>query len=207
MTRIVRYILSFLMVLGLPLSVSSAETADGMLKKAAAAVNGAGGLSASFTLDYGRQTINGTLKTSGRKFALLTSASSTWYDGKSMWTYNANSNETTLMTPSQQELTEANPLSIVNSYSSSFTAAFAKSQTKGSKTIVLTPKSKQIGYKSVHVTIPDGSAFPSKLVVIPLSGQKVTVSISNVKSGLKLADNTFVYPKSKYPKAEIVDLR
>ena len=178
-----------------------------MLKKAAAGINGAEGLTASFTLDYGTQKVSGTLKASGKKFALQTSSTSTWYDGKRMWTFNARNNETTLMTPTPQEVAEANPLSIVNSYSASFTAAFAKSQTKGSKTIVLTPKSKQLGYKSVHVTIPDGSTFPSKLVVVPTSGQKVTVSITQVKKGQKLPESTFVYPKSNYPKAEIVDLR
>lgn len=186
---------------------ATAETADGMLRKAASAVNGAGGLSASFTLDYGQQKLSGTLKASGKRFTVQTASTSTWYDGKSMWTYNSRNNETTLMTPTAQEVGEANPLSIVNSYSSQFTAAFAKGQAKGSKTIVLTPKSKQTGYKSVHVTIPDGSSFPSKLVVIPSSGQKVTVTISQVKTGLKLPESTFTYPKTKYPKTEIVDLR
>lgn len=195
------------MILGLALSVSAAETADGMLKKAAGAINGSTGLTASFTLDYGSQKVTGTMKASGKKFALQTSSTSTWYDGKNMWTYNAKNAETTLMTPTPQEVAEANPLSIVNSYSANFTAAFAKTQPKGSKTIVLTPKSKQSGYRSVHVTIPDGSVFPSKLVVIPSSGQKVTVSISQVKTGQKLPEATFVYPKAKYPKAEIVDLR
>lgn len=207
MKRYLRYILVFISAIGLTMTGHAAETADGMLKKAAAAVNGAGGLTASFTLDYGQQKVSGTLKASGKKFVLLTSTTSTWYDGKNMWTYNSRNNETTLMTPTAQEVNEANPLSIVHTYSSSFVAAFAKSQIKGCKTIVLTPKSKQSGYKSVHVTIPDGSAFPSKLVVIPSSGQKVTVSITQVKSGQKLTDQTFVYPRSKYPKAEIVDLR
>ncbi|MBD5263579.1 MAG: outer membrane lipoprotein carrier protein LolA [Bacteroides sp.] len=205
--KIIRYILGFVMAVGISLSMSAAETADGMLKKAAAAINGAGGLTASFTLDYGQQKMTGTLKASGRKFALQTSTASTWYDGKNMWTYNAGSNETTLMIPTPQEVAEANPLSIVNSYASTFTAAFAKSQAKGSKTIVLTPKSKKSGYKSVHVTIPAGASFPSKLVVIPSSGQKITVSISQVKTGQKLAESSFIYPKTKYPKAEIVDLR
>lgn len=207
MNKIFRYILTVLTVFGTVTIGQAAETADGMLRKAATAVNGAGGLTASFTLDYGQQKITGTIKASGSKFALLTSSTSTWYDGKNMWTYNSKNNETTLMSPTPQELAEANPLSLVNTYSTSFTAAFAKSQTKGCKTIVLTPKSKQIGYRSVHVTIPDGSSFPSKLIVIPSSGQRVTVTISQVKKGQNLPDATFVYPKSKYPKAEIVDLR
>lgn len=206
MKKLILYLVTVLTVLGMAMT-GSAQTADAVLKKSATAINGAKGLTASFTIDYGQQKLSGTLKASGKKFALQTPSSSTWYDGKSMWTYNANTNETTLMTPTPQEVAEANPLSIVNSYSASFTAAFAKTQTKGSKTIVLTPKSKQMGYKSVHVTIPDASSFPTKLVVIPSSGQKFTVSISQVKTGQNMVESTFVYPKSKFPKAEIVDLR
>lgn len=200
-------IFGLVVILGMTFSLSAAETADALLKKTAAGINGTSGLTASFTLDYGSQKIAGTIQAAGKKFALQTSSTSTWYDGKSMWTYNPRNAETTLMIPTAQEVAEANPLSIVNSYSANFTAVYAKTQTKGSKTIVLTPKSKKLGYKSVHVTIPDGSVFPSKLVIIPTSGQRVTVSISQIKSGIKLTDATFVYPKSKYPNVEIVDLR
>lgn len=185
----------------------SAETAEAVLKKTSTAVKSAGGLSASFSLTSGNQKISGTMKSEGNKFSLVTNINSTWYDGKTMWTHNANSNETTVTIPTASEVAEANPLYIVNVYSNNFTAAYSKTQTKGSKTIVLTPKSKKLGYKSVHVTIPDNSSFPSKLIVIPSSGQKLTISISQIKTGVKLPDATFVYPKSKFPKAEIVDLR
>lgn len=188
-------------------SLSGAETADQILKKASAAINNANGLSASFNIDYGTQRLTGTLKTSGKMFVLQTSSSSTWYDGKNMWTFNAKNNETTLINPTAQEVAEANPLLLVNSYSMQFVASFAKNQTKGNKTILLTPKSKSIGYKSVMVTIPDGSNYPSMLVVVPSSGQTVKISISNVRTSQKFSNSTFVYPKSKYPKAEIVDLR
>ncbi len=205
--KIIGKILIVIAMLSGAFSIYGTETADAILKKAASGINGSSGLTASFTLDYGQQKISGTMKAAGKKFALQTPSSSTWYDGKNMWTYNAKNAETTLMTPTPQEVAEANPLSIVNTYSSNFTATFAKGQNKGSKTIVLTPKSKQTGYKSVHVTIPEGSVYPSKLVIIPSNGQKVTVSITQVKSGQKLPETTFVYPKSKYPKVEIVDLR
>lgn len=185
----------------------SADTADVVLYRAAQAVKSADGISASFTLYSGGQTLTGTLKSSGDKFSLQTSTTSVWYDGKTMWTYNPKTNETTVTLPSSSEVAEVNPLYIVNVYSNNFTVAFAKSQTKGSKTIVLTPKSRKLGYKSVHLTIPDRSSFPSSVVVIPSSGQKITVNIEKTTTGVKHAVSTFVYPKSKYPKAEIVDLR
>lgn len=202
-----RYLMIAIAAIGFSMNLSAAETAEAILKKAATAIKNAGGLSASFSLTSGNHKLTGTMKSSATKFSLETSTTSTWYDGKTMWTYNGNTKETTVTIPAQSELAEANPLYIVNAYSNNFTASFSKSQSKGSKTIVLTPKSKKLGYKSVHITIPDKSSFPSQVVVIPQSGQRISISISQVKTGVKFTASTFVYPKSKYPKAEIVDLR
>lgn len=196
-------LLSFIMGCG----SLSAQTADAVLKKTAAAIKGADGLSASFTLTSGSQKISGSMKSASGKFSLVTSTISTWYDGKTMWTYNSKTNETTVMTPTQAELAEANPLYLVNSYSGNFTASFAKTQPKGAKAIVLTPKSKKLGYKSVHITISDATNLPSQVVVVPLSGQKITITVAQVKTRQKLQASAFTYPKSKYPGAEIVDLR
>lgn len=200
----------FVLVLTILFSAGSgfaAETADAVMKKAAAKINGAAGITASFTLVSDGHKVSGTLKSAGKKFAIQTSSSSTWYDGKSMWTYNAGSNETTLIIPTSTEVAEANPLTLVNSYSSSFTASLAKTQKKGSKTIVLSPKSKKLGYKSVHVTISEASYLPTVIVVIPSSGSKMTLSIGKTVLNAKLPASTFVYPHKKYPKAELVDLR
>lgn len=202
-----KYVLLFLTIFCFCAFANAAESADAVLSRVAKAVKAAIGVNASFSLSSGGQNLSGTLKSSGSKFSLVTSSTSVWYDGKTMWTYNSKTNDTTVTLPTPAELAEVNPLYIVNAYSNNFTAAYAKSQTKGSKTIVLTPKSKKLGYKSVHVTIPDKSSFPTQLVVIPLSGQKITVKIEKVTTGVKFPSSTFEYPKSKYPKAEIVDLR
>lgn len=185
----------------------TAQTADQLLMKAADAINSAKGVSASFTMEAGGEKLSGTLKASGSKFCLLTASSCSWYDGKTMWTYNPRTRETTVTTPTASELAEANPLYLVRSYSGNFTASYAKSQTKGSRTVVLTPKSKKSGYRSVHLLIPDKSSFPSAVMVNPLSGQKISVTISQVRTSQAIAASQFVYPKSKYPGVEIVDLR
>lgn len=194
------------LITGLSLSFA-AETADAVLKKATSRISAGGGISASFTLNSDGQKVSGTLKAEGKKFAVETGSSSTWFDGKTMWTYNPRTSETTVMLPTAQEVAEANPLSIINNYSGTFTAAFAKTQTKGSKTIVLSPKSRKSGYKSVYVTIPDNSGLPSMIVVNPQSGRKITVSITKTALHQKFAASTFTYPRAKYPKAEIIDLR
>lgn len=207
MTRFLKYLIMAVVFL-LPASADmTAQTADALLRKSANAIKGANGLTATFTMISGGEKVTGTMKSSGSRFSLESSVSSTWYDGKTMWTYNASTNETTMMHPTPAELAESNPLYIVNTYAGNFTAEYAKSQVKGSKTIILTPKSKKIGYKSVYLTIPDSGSFPSQITINPMSGQRITISITGVKTGQRFPANAFMYPKSKYPKAEIVDLR
>lgn len=185
----------------------AAETAGQMMERAAAKINAAGGLSANFMMTSGQYTSKGSMKAEGRKFCIISTQASTWYDGKTLWTYNANTKETTVVNPTESELAETNPLALVNSYGNSFTAAFAKSHPKGGHTIVLTPKSKKLGYKSVHVTISDATGLPASVVVVPSSGTRISISISEVKTKQKFSSATFSYSKSKYPKAEIVDMR
>lgn len=207
MKKILRYAFATITLMFFCIGNTSAQTAETLLRKSAAAIKSANGLSASFTMMSGKEKVSGTLKSSGHRFSIESSASSTWYDGKTMWTYNARTNETSVTIPTPAELAESNPLYIVDSYSGNFTPSFAKTQAKGSKTIVLTPKNRKTGYQSVHLTIPDGSSFPSNIVILPKSGQRITISITQVKIGQKFAPTVFSYPKSQYPKAEIVDLR
>lgn len=188
-------------------STYGAETAAQFMEKAAAKIKSAGGLSANFMMTSGQYTSKGSIKTEGTKFRIESSQIGTWYDGKTMWTYNSNTNETTIINPTPQELAETNPLALVNTYTNSFTASFAKSHPKGGHTIVLTPKSRKLGYKSVHVTISDATGLPASVVVVPTSGQRVSISISDVKTKQKFGAATFTYPKGRYPKAEINDMR
>lgn len=188
-------------------SICAAETAVQMMDKAAAKIKAAEGLYANFIMTSGQYTTKGNMKAEGVRFSIESPRVSTWYDGKTMWTYNSNTQETTVINPSTAEVAETNPLSLVNSYKESFTAAYAKSHPKGGHTIVLTPKSKKLGYKSVHVTISDATGLPASVVVIPASGTRISISISDIKTKQKFSATVFTYPKGKYPKAEIVDMR
>lgn len=203
----IRIMLGILIATLSTMSVNGAVTAGEMMDKAAAKIKAAGGLSANFMMTSGQYTTKGSLKAQGQKFCIQSTHASTWYDGKTMWTYNSNTKETTIVTPTAAELAETNPLALVNTYGNSFTAAFAKSHPKGGHTIVLTPKSKKLGYKSVHVTISDATGLPASVVVVPNSGQRISISISDVKTRQNFGQPDFTYPKGKYPKAEIVDMR
>ena len=191
--------LSFLPAMG--------ETAAGVLQKAAHAAQTAKGINGTFRISQNGQSVNGTFKSTGSKFSLLTPQISTWYNGKNMWTYNASSAETMLTVPTKEEISESNPLEYLKSYNSTYTPSFSKKKMKGKYLIVLTPKSKRNAIKSIEVTINSASWKPEKFVVTGSGKSVTTITVVGLNYNVALNASAFEYPKSKYPKVQIVDLR
>lgn len=188
-----------------PLSAQGADTARQTLDKAVAKVKKAGGISLSFAISSSQGSANGTMKVQGNKFQVSTPASKVWYDGKTMWTYSPQSNETTLTTPTAAELGEINPMLYLNA-GNRFDVKYGKNS-GNSKTLILTPKSRREGVKTVTLILNATTLFPQKILITPSSGGVATLSVSSLKTSQKFTASTFVYPKASYPKVKIIDLR
>lgn len=203
----IKYIMALLLVAGGWLGMMGGETATQIATRASQLLQRASGVRAEFTLDSQGQKLSGTLKSAGSKFAITTPGMSTWFDGKTMWTYNSRTGETTITTPTAAEVAETNPMSLISANRSMFTAYFAKKQPAKGRRIVLMAKGRELGIKSVAVTIADGTYMPVNIVVTPLKGVPTTVHIKSITTKSNFTVSDFVYPSGKYPKAEIVDLR
>lgn len=187
--------------------VYASETASQIARRSAQLLQRASGIMADFTLESQGKTLKGKLESQGKKFAITTPATSIWFDGKTMWTYNSATQETTVTIPTAREIAETNPLSLVQGNMDSFTCYFAKKQPSKGRRLVLMPKNNQYGVKSVAISISDGTYMPYNIVVMPKNGQPTTVHIKSLETKTNFSPYRFVYPSGKYPKAEIVDLR
>ena len=185
---------------------SYALTAQEILNKASAKINGASSVKADFSMTINGQRCKGSLAAKGSKFSLVSSVGSSWYDGKDLWSYSPSNGETTVIKPSAGDLMETNPLMYAKG-ASNYTATLSKTKVSGKETVVLIPKSKGTGIKSVTLTLNSSSFLPEKVVITPSSGNSVTINISNLKLNAPVKDSDFVYPKAKYPKVKIIDLR
>lgn len=185
---------------------NAAETAQSVLAKASAKVTASKGMSCAFTLSSSGRSVKGTLKSSGKKFALITPVSSSWFDGKNMWTYNPSSAETTLVNPTADEIAETNPLTYISSWQSAYNARFSGSKVKGKYVVELLPKRRNSAVKKVLITF-NRNYVPEKVSVTGLNNSVTTVAVSSVNYNSAVKASDFVYPKSRYPKAEIIDLR
>lgn len=206
-SRTLRVIMAVI-ALSLPFFAAYAvtPTADKVLADAAARIAKTSGVKASFSLQAGGHTVNGTVCGAGKKFAFTSSAASSWYNGKTLYTYNAASGETTIVTPSAYELAESNPLSIIASAPAHYNAKYASKQTEGTTTLILTPKAKRTGIAKA-VLVLGTNYVPKKLDITTDSGERLVLTVNSVKYGVTFPAANFEYPKSRYPNAKIVDLR
>lgn len=190
-----------------PFSASASATGQQELAKVASKLNNlrrTSGVKAVFRVS-GAFSSSGTLYCSGNKFAVIANTSSSWYNGKTLWTYNPSVNETTVVTPTASELMESNPLEYINSYTQFNVSKIRKSS--DSTTFTLVPKSKKMGVKSLILSVNPKTLYPQKIVIYPSSGGQFTLAITSFTVGHKFADSVFKYPAAKYPRATLVDLR
>lgn len=185
---------------------AQALTADEILAKGKSKLTSATSISASFTMKLNGQSLSGTILSKGSKFALISGVSSNWYNGKDLYTYNPSSNETTVFRPTAAELLEVNPLLYINS-ASNYNVKATKAKVAGEETVVLIPKKTGTGVKNVSVTFDSKTFLPKLIRIVTSSGSTVEVSVSNIKLNGSVSDSSFEYPKSKYPKVKINDMR
>lgn len=163
-------------------------------------------LTASFTFKGTGQMINGKLVSKGKKFALITGTTSSWYNGSDLYTYDHSANETYVFKPTASDLREINPLLYLSS-SSDYKVTGTKTKKNGVETIVLIPKKPGGSVKSVTVDLDSKTFLPKSIHIKTSSGQSVLISISDINLNTSVGDSVFEYPKGKYPKAKINDMR
>lgn len=200
-------ILPLLLLLALPLQargemINAAEC----VRRAAAKLRSSGATTAAFTITGGGQSSSGDITISGRRFAINTPQSSSWFDGRNLYTYSAASGETTLTTPDEQEIAECNPLSYL-SRRDEFRASFVPGSGSAVRRIRLVPKRRELPVDDVVVDLDSNTLLPRRLVVTPSGGSPVTVSIGKITVKATCPASVFAYPKGKYPGVKVIDLR
>lgn len=184
----------------------AAMTPEQVAQKAAAVVSGSKSISATFTINGNGRKSTGSIKGSGNKFVVALPEVTTWYNGKSLYTYNPRIGETTVITPTAAELMESNPLLYVKGGGTNYSYKFSPVKRNGKYVIDLFPVKDNSGIRKLTFTVNSGNFYPEKIVVTT-SGGAMTIDVTSFKPGAAVADSEFEYPKTKYPKAEIIDLR
>lgn len=197
------YTLFFLLMLTLSLSAQQDTKAKNILNKTVEKYNQSKGISVIFG---GSQS--GKLLLKGEKFQLTTQDVTTWFDGQTQWSYLIQNEEVNISTPTPEELRAINPYAWLSLYKQGFNYRYSGVKTREGKQgheIVLTPQTKQ---DIQSITLLIGSDYePIYIGILPTEGQMQEFIVHNYRTQLNLNDNAFRFDKSKYPNAEIIDMR
>lgn len=191
-----------------PFVVLGGDNADDIMTKALSKLKSSKGIEATYTL-IGRNISKqrGSIKVSGSKFILSHPLISTWYDGKTQWNYNSETNEVTISSPEQSEIQMVNPYAIVSGYKSDFTSSLIKSKIKGTYCILLKSKNKNSAISKAYLYLKTKDYTPVRVDVISDNNSTTSIVITNYKTGLNFSPSIFVFQTKKYPNVKIVDLR
>lgn len=203
----IRFFTILLMALGLfPDSSYAAVTAEEVVQKAAAVINNSKSINADFTLSTNGHSTKGVIKSRGNKFTMRLPEVSTWYNGKDLYTYNPRTVETTITVPTAQELLESNPLLYVKGGAGGYSYSFSPQKQSGKYIVNLVPRNKKSNIKKLTFIV-NAKTFQAEKIVVEMNGGETIINVTSFKTGEVISDSEFEYPKAKFPKAEIVDLR
>ncbi|MBQ8243435.1 MAG: outer-membrane lipoprotein carrier protein LolA [Bacteroidaceae bacterium] len=195
----------FIILLLVPLCIFAQKDtkARQILDRTASALQQAGGIRATF-----EGSNNGTLLMKGEKFFLDCAGISSWFDGKTQWSYVSDNEEVTISIPTPEELQGINPYALIQSYKNGYNYQYKGKHTQNGiigHEVKLIPEHEQ-SLKSITLFVTE-KYLPIYIKVEQDNGMADEIIITSCQTNQKLNDNVFVFDKKKYPNAEIIDMR
>ena len=192
-----------LLTLLLPYCLSAqTDKAKAVLDKVISTFTEEGGIQIDF-----EGTEKGTIVMKGKKFYLHSGQIQSWYDGKTQWSYVADTEEVNISHPTPEELQGINPYFILVNYQENFESSYKGMKTHEGKQvqeIVLAPK----GNAHEQITLWISKTSHPIYIKVENNGKPVSeIHVKNVRKQKEINDHVFRFNKSLYPNAEIIDLR
>jgi outer membrane lipoprotein-sorting protein len=153
------------------------------------------------------QSASGTFTLKGSRFVLEMETLKAWFDGKTQWSYVAQSNEVSITEPTEKELAETNPMAILSGFKSKCFIKFSTIKSATEYYIDMIPKLKDKNISKIEVQVNKSSGNLVSIKLNNKNGSSTTLKLTNFQKGLKVADNVFVFNQIKYKGVVVNDLR
>ena len=124
-------------------------------------------------------------------------------DGKTIWSYLVDDEE--VMVSNASEGTDNTPLKILTSLDKSYVASLTNIDAKGIATIELANPKGQ--YKRVTLKINTKKTELKSADIYMEDGNKVCITVEEMKYDQKLDDSFFTFDTKKHPKVDVIDMR
>ena len=211
-----------LIVIGLSFTTPAFAQKDAKAKehldKTSAMLNKSGGISASYIININdevnkmKQSFEGEMFLNGAKFFFDTPDQTVYFNGKTQWVYNKTIEEVSILEPKPQDLQALNPVSVFELYKTDCDYKYNGEKTDIQKRkvydISLFPKGKNNEeIKQVNLQINPSDFMPVFFHIIYKNNMEFRIYINKYQTKLTIPDSQFAFDKSKYPNAEVNDLR
>ena len=155
-------------------------------------------------------TKKGSILMKGTKYYVSFSGQEIFCNGNTIWNYDKAANEVTISKLDASSGMITPQKLFTNFYDKDFLYMLNGEKKVGNKTlqeIEMTPVDKGKPFHKVYVQVDKGAKTIYSTKVLENAGNRYTYTISTMKTNVALADNIFVFDKTKYPGVEEVDLR
>lgn len=200
-----KFLLTTLSLALLPISV----TARTLLETAVAKITEAPSVSTRFEVSDFSGKVTGEAVIAGNRFVIVTDGGEyeTWFDGKTQWTYNAAAGEVSMTEPTQQEILEVNPLSIISDIENNYKISPADNGKNDLNKFELTPIKKNTGLRKAVITIDRTTQWPVEILATLSDNGILDIKFLDTTAGPGVPADSFRYRAAYHPDAEIIDLR
>ena len=152
----------------------------------------------------------GSILMKGTKYRVSFGGQEIFCNGTTVWNYDKFANEVTISKLDASSGMITPQKLFTNFYDKDFLYMLNGEKKLGKRTlqeIEMTPVDKTKPFHKVYVQVDKAAKTIYSTKVLENAGNKYTYTISSMKTNKPLADNLFVFAKTKYPGVEEVDLR
>jgi outer membrane lipoprotein-sorting protein len=142
--------------------------------------------------------VAGKIAIKGEKYYIKQGATEIFSDGAKTWNYNGN-NEVTVSTPDADNQTLTPQKLLSNFYDKDFTYRLVSS-TGNFHEIEMAPLDKRKNFQKVNVFVDKSKMMITKARILDKSSNTIEFALNSINTSANIADNTFVFNKSKYKK-------
>ncbi|MEA4982391.1 MAG: LolA-like putative outer membrane lipoprotein chaperone [Paludibacter sp.] len=153
------------------------------------------------------QQVSGTFILKSNQFYLEMEEAQVWFNGKTQWALLKESNEVSITEPTEQELAETNPVSILSALKKVSKIQFGKTKNEKHHIIVMTPKTKNATFSNVEVQLVKASGNLFSIFIQQKNGMSNHLSLFNYQKKVAVSQNTFVFDKTRFKGVTVNDLR
>lgn len=155
-------------------------------------------------------TKTGTILMKGTKYKVNFSGQEIFCNGTTIWNYDKAANEVTINKLDASSGMVTPQKLFTNFYDKDFRYILNGEKTVNGKVmqeIELTPLDKSKPFHKVYLQVDKSAKTIYSTKVLENAGNRYSYTVTSMKTNVAMADNMFIFDKTKYPGVEEVDLR